>query len=133
MLISLSSACVSQVKFKGDKEDSWLPAEDVPSDLVAKFEEKRAGKMEKRPREEATEEQSPAKAPKTAVTSAPSPAKVAPANLEPAVFKVMETYLKSNGIETLTKKKVTARHSLAALSGSLFAIRGTTQLLRANG
>lgn len=98
----------SQVKFKGDKEDTWVPAEDVPADMVAKFEAKRGAKMDKRPREDG-DEQSPApKAVKTeaAPAPAPSPAAPVPADLQLAVSKVMEKYLKTNGIETLTKKKV---------------------------
>jgi hypothetical protein len=107
----------TQVKYKGDKPDEWLPAAEVDQEMVAKFEAKRAGK-EKRPAE-ASDAGKPAKAIKSEAgadassasasaapeAAAPSPV---PDDLQPSVFSVMKKYLEKEAIESLTKKKVRA-------------------------
>ena len=124
-LLAVAHECVAQVKYKGDKEDTWLTADEVDKTMVDKFEAKRAGKLDKQPQEEKQVKQEkrplestaekPAKAVKSnasddassasAATSSPASA---PADLKPTVFNVMRKYLEKYGIETLTKKKVRA-------------------------
>eukprot|EP01044_Picomonas_judraskeda_P020029 COSAG03_NODE_4358_length_1580_cov_0.839973_1_plen_169_part_10 len=121
-LLALAHECVVQVKYKGDKEDTWLTADEVDKTMVDKFEAKRAGKLDKQPQEEKQVKQEkrplestaekPAKSVKSSASddassasAAPAPAP-APADLKPSVFTVMRKYLEKYGIETLTKKKV---------------------------